>query len=217
MAVFLTVHARYKDVQLGLFRGENLIDEASDESKKISKNFILLLDHLLSKNKLSFPDLSFIAAHQGPAPFTTLRVTIASVNGFAFATGVPLIGINGLEALIEERKDTETVTVVLLNAFCQELYYAIAEPSVPIQYGYENADKLIHELAHRFTKVRFLGNGSEMYRHEIETLYGDRATILPIDLVSLQTVAKNAMKSWLEKKTHTQLMPVYLKGYSTKT
>ena len=79
MAVFLTIHARYNDVQMGIFRDGNLIELASDESKKVSKNFIVLLDHLLKNNKLSLSDLSFIAAHQGPAPFTTLRVTLASV------------------------------------------------------------------------------------------------------------------------------------------
>ncbi len=51
--------------------------------------------------RLRFLDLAFIAAHQGPAPFTTLRVCLTTVNGFAFATGMPLIGINGLQELVE--------------------------------------------------------------------------------------------------------------------
>ena len=57
---------------------------------------------MLKQHALTFSGLAFIAAHQGPAPFTTLRVCLTTVNGFAFATQVPLIGVNGLKELVDE-------------------------------------------------------------------------------------------------------------------
>lgn len=216
MAVFLTIHARYKDVQWGLFRDDLLIDAAADESKKISKYFIDQLDRLLAKNKLEFSELSFIAAHQGPAPFTTLRVCLATVNGFAFATGIPLIGINGLEAFIEKHTSPSQITVVLLNAFSQEVYYALHDPTAnTIFYGYAPAEAYLKEISTKYAgPITFLGNGSTLWKDSIQNLFGDRASFEPEELVSIETIGQKALTRWQKKETSTQLMPVYLKNSS---
>lgn len=219
MALFLAVHARYKDVQLGLFKDEALIDSACDESKKISKNVISLLDEMLKRNKLTFSDLAFIAAHQGPAPFTTLRVCLTTVNGFAFATGIPLIGVNGLLELIEHFKRQDNITVALLNAFSKELYYGVNDPfNNATSFGYAPAEPFIKELAQKYEGAcTFVGNGIELYDNAIKKAFGDRAHFLSTDIVSLETVAHRAFEKWQKKETHTQLMPIYLKDYSTPT
>lgn len=217
MALFLAVHARYKDVQLGLFKDENLIELASDESKKISKNFISLLDSMLKKHALTFSSLAFIAAHQGPAPFTTLRVCLTTVNGFAFATGVPLIGVNGLKELVDEHKRADAITVALLNAFSQEVYYGIDDPFNRItSYGYAPAEAFIKELAQKYqSDLSFVGNGIELYEQSLQQAFGDRARFLSPDIVSLETIAQASLEKWKRDETDHQLMPIYLKDYST--
>ena len=70
---------------------------------------------MLKNSRLTFRRFAFVAAHQGPAPFTTLRVCLTTVNGFAFATGVPLIGVNGLQELIVQHKRADSITVALLK------------------------------------------------------------------------------------------------------
>ncbi len=216
MALFLAVHARYKDVQLGLFKDERLIELASDESKKISKNFISLLDGMLKKHALTFSSLAFIAAHQGPAPFTTLRVCLTTVNGFAFATGVPLIGINGLQELVDHHKRADSVTVVLLNAFSKEVYYGIDDPfNRSTMFGYAPAEAFIKELAQKYqTALTFVGNGIELYDQSIKETFGDRAHFLSSEIVSLETIAQASLEKWRKAETHNQLMPIYLKDYS---
>lgn len=216
MAVFLAIHARYKDVQWGIFRDAHLIEAGADDNKKVSKNFIMLLDRLLKSHKLALSELSFIAAHQGPAPFTTLRVCLATVNGFAFATGIPLVGINGLEGLIDEHKSPDHVTVVLLNAFCHEVYYAVHDPATDsVQYGYAPAELFISTVARDHTgSIAFLGNGVEMYKQSIEQACGTRAQIMHQDLISLENIAHRALTAWSRNAVHHQLMPVYLKSSS---
>jgi len=219
MALFLAVHARYKDVQLGLFKEGKLLEAVSDESKKISKNVISLLDEMLKNNKLSFSDLAFIAAHQGPAPFTTLRVCLTTVNGFAFATGIPLVGVNGLLELIEYHKRPGNITVALLNAFSKEVYYGVHDPfASETSFGCAPAESFIKELAKRYeSAVTFVGNGIELYDTNIRHAFGDRAHFLTTDIVSLEAVAQKALEKWQQKEIYTQLMPIYLKDYSTTT
>lgn len=216
MALFLAVHARYKDVQLGLFKNGNLIESASDESKKISKNFLILLEGMLKNSRHTFEDLAFVAAHQGPAPFTTLRVCLTTVNGLAFATGVPLIGVNGLQELVVQHKRADSVTVALLNAFSQEVYYGIDDPfKQSTSFGYAPAEPFLKELSERFTdNIAFVGNGLDLYDQVIKQSFGDRARLVSSDIVSLEAVAGKALELWKTKETVHQLMPIYLKEYA---
>ena len=140
MALFVVIHARFQDAQWGIFRDGILIAESGDSSKKISKNALPLLEDLLNTHKISLSDLSFIAAHQGPAPFTTLRVCLSLINGIAFARGIPLVGVNGLEALLDDFKQPDHPTILLLNAFSKEVYYGFHDPKTETSsYGCADA------------------------------------------------------------------------------
>jgi tRNA threonylcarbamoyladenosine biosynthesis protein TsaB len=219
MALFLTIHTRYKDVQLGLFNKGKLLDWTSDESKRISKNFIFLMRTLFERNKLSLSDLTFIAAHQGPAPFTTLRVSLASVNGLAFATELPLVGVNGLEVFLDEQHDPHVVTIAILNAFCQDVYYGIYNPfDKSTSYGYGAATTVLKTMAEQYKEaVTFIGNGVELYKPLIEEYFGTRAHIPPIlpEIASLEAIGTAAFNKWQEKTERlSQLMPLYLKDHS---
>ncbi len=222
MALFLTMHARYKDVQWGLFDEDKLLVSAADESKKVSKQFIELLHKMLKKRKLSLSDLSFIAVHQGPAPFTTLRVCLSTVNGIGFATGLPLIGVNGLDALLDEytrssEPQTE-VTIALLNAFGNDVYYAVFDPATNIRsLGYAPGEKFLLTLKEQYTQpIRFLGNACSLYQNSITELFGPDVAVLPVDMVSLERIAHNALNKWKNKETDQQIMPIYLKDYTVQ-
>ncbi len=234
MVVFLTIHARYKDVQWGIFRDGVLIEAAADESKKVSKNFLIMLENLLQKHKLSFSDLSFIVAHRGPAPLTTLRVSLATVNGLAFATGIPLVGVNGLEALLDEHSQPEKITIALLNAFCNEVYYGVDNPHAAYSlrktsetdsskiknsfcesrsYGCAPAHSFIESLAQQYKEpLSLVGNGVELYSDLIQTHLVDQARPLSNDIASLEAIAKKGLEKWNSKEITGEVTPLYLKG-----
>ena len=222
MALFLTVHARYHDVQWGLFQDGRLLISEAVESKKMSKQFIILLDSMLRQRNLSLKDLSFIAVHQGPAPFTTLRVCLSTVNGIGFATGLPLIGVNGLDALLDEHThahDGSQATVVLLNAFANDIYYGLYDhTSNKRSLGYAPGKEFLTTLKQNYSgPITFLGNAYDMYKEQIEQLFSSNAHKLPIDMVSLEQIAQTAFTKWNNKETEQQIMPVYLKEHSTPT
>ncbi len=232
MVVFLTIHARYKDVQWGIFKNGTLIEAAADESKKVSKHFLTMLDNLLQKHELSLSDLSFIAAHKGPAPLTTLRVSLATINGISFAKGIPLVGVDGLEALLDAHSQPNRITVAVLNAFCQEVYYGIDNPlagpyydknqqanlpqshssTTGRSYGRARAEDFIVQLAQRYPgPVSLVGNGVDLYANLIETHLGKQAHPLSHDIASLEAIAHKGLTQWREKKTQEEIVPLLLK------
>jgi len=220
---FLVFQHTYHGVEVALFDGQKLVQVATENKKKASKNIVALADEMLRVNNVFFHDLSFIAANQGPGPFTTLRVIIASVNGLAFATKKQLIGVDGLDALLSEHhNESYPITVALLNAYGGDVYFGIELlKNATRKKGYQNIASLLSHLNTNFPtqKIRFIGQAVAMHTELIGQTFGDRAFI-PAELpeyCSIKQVGKIALSSWKQQKELTdQLLPLYLKSMSIK-
>ncbi len=217
---FLALQSTYQSLELALFTSENLIAQATIDKHSASKSLIPVLNQLLSSNAITHNDLAFIAVNQGPGPFTTLRVLITTVNGIGFASCVPLVGIDGLAAFIEEQHTPAApITLALLNAFNFDVYFALEQPNQPLQTGYRNIYLLLQEISDQFPQnsVRFIGNAVSMYAQDIIKLLGSRAHIptpLP-EFCSLQTIGLIGLRNWqTQEKSTYQLQPLYLKQFS---
>jgi tRNA threonylcarbamoyladenosine biosynthesis protein TsaB len=73
-------------------------------------------------------DVQLLAVGLGPGAFTGLRVGLATMQGLAFATAVPIVGVSGLDALaVAARRaaaDRDSVIGVWLDAGRQEVFAA---------------------------------------------------------------------------------------------
>ena len=78
MTKYLAIQHTYDTFEIALFINHKLVDKISDDKRHTSKLFIPHLQQLLSKNAISFAELSFCAVNCGPGPFSTLRSIIAS-------------------------------------------------------------------------------------------------------------------------------------------
>lgn len=218
MAYYITLSNTYELVQLGLFHNGHLIDSLSDDKVYVSKNIVILIQELLSKNSLSLADLSFIAANQGPAPYTTLRVVLATVNGLRFSTGIPLVGLDGLELFAQEFADNcFAQTVILHNAFNKELYYALATNQGIIIKGYGSVNHVTELVKKHFPNgvIRFLGNGYKLHKELIDKSFGCTVYVpesMPTH-PSLAYLGAQAYHQWTNQSSQaTQLLPLYLKN-----
>ena len=59
-----------------------------------------MVDFVVQRAGLSFGGLDAVAVDVGPGLFTGMRVGIASAQALAFALSIPLVGVDGLEALV---------------------------------------------------------------------------------------------------------------------
>ena len=216
MVYFLTLNTQYKDVEIGLFNdNKDIITKETIVNKDINKYLLNTLSDILNKNNIHFHDLAFIAANQGPAPFTTLRVVLATLNGLNFASQVPLIGINGLNALLNQYQDKENkLTIALLNAYGQDLYYAFQYQD-QYETGCQNYLILLNQIKERFAQesLVFIGNGADLYQKEIKSIFDNKADIPNpnIESASIETISQEAIKSYKTQNTVFELLPVYLK------
>lgn len=216
----LILQTDYHDVQVGLLKDSILIHQAAVEKIHASRFLMDSLLSLLTKHNLTWQDLSYLGVNQGPGPFTTLRAIIATVNGIGFARRIPLIGVDGLNAFLEEQSFSKT-TIALLNAFNKDLYFGIKEDGKVIKTGWQEGTSFLKSLSLARTSepLSFVGNGVPLFKDDVVKLFGSYALIpdpLP-HAPSLQTIANNAQKQWEnEKKEIYKLIPLYLKSHNYK-
>jgi tRNA threonylcarbamoyladenosine biosynthesis protein TsaB len=77
-----------------------LVDERlGDPARTHAERLPSELTGMLASHNWSAADVELFAVASGPGSFTGLRIGIATMQGFALATGRPLIGVSALEAL----------------------------------------------------------------------------------------------------------------------
>jgi tRNA threonylcarbamoyl adenosine modification protein YeaZ len=217
MSYSLVLHCTYTHIEVALYRDTMQHVLVSIPKFDATKKLVSTLNDIITAHNLSLADVALMIVNQGPAPFTTLRTSITTANALHFATGIPLTGINGLEALIAEQATPEwTHTVALLNAFGRDVYYGVQKAGAITHLGCASIDQLLCELATQNTHdpIRFIGNGVLLYEKNIREIMKDRAHIpvqLP-EICSLDAIAQVGFEQYESNGTTADyLEPLYLK------
>ena len=235
-SLFFSLQGSYKQLHIVLLNGDILLDSILEESSRASAMLVPHLDSMLKKNGYTLSDLAFIAVDQGPGAFTSLRVMISTVNALGFAAKIPLIGVDGLDALALQTKNQTSIPVskiyycILLNAFNQEVFFGIYDAHLlPVMdKGYKNIDELLTLIGALEADATFVfaGNGAKLFAEKIQLVFALRALFAPIEVASAQTIGLSALTQWENKNkcTDTQghcykLVPLYMKlqAYAIKT
>jgi tRNA threonylcarbamoyladenosine biosynthesis protein TsaB len=209
----LIVQSTYHEIQIALFNADQLVETVSESKKTASKNILITLSKLLDTHGLAMSDIQYVGVNQGPAPFTTLRVLITTINGIAFAQKTSLVGINGLEAMLQEyHDDSIPVSLCLYNAFNNDAYYGIDANGMDT--GWENIDTLLARIKAEYdTTIRVFGSGIETFKDKLIEVFGDKLSIpepLP-EFPSMTFLHSLAQKKFEDGKTEEEISPLYLK------
>jgi tRNA threonylcarbamoyladenosine biosynthesis protein TsaB len=216
MPFFIALQSTYTHLEIGLFKANKVIAEIAIDKIVATKDSIAQLDALLRQHTLHLRDIAFIAANQGPAPFTTLRVAISMVNGLAYASQIPLIGIDGLHGFLDEYAQRNTAVVVLLNAFGNDVYYGIQANALTVT-GIASTHTIVTDIVQKIPDqpILFLGNGITPCLSTIKATFGNRALFIDPNpqTISLNHLAQLALAQWHNKQNITnQIQPSYYKS-----
>lgn len=216
----LAIQGSYKEITLALFRDNILVDCFSDNTLRASSSLIPCIDTLLTNNNVVVNNLLFIACEAGPGAFTSLRVTLSTVNGISFASGVPLISVDGLEALACSGNTQKPEHVIsLLNAFNNEIFYGIYHNDSGVMHqknaGYCTIEKFIElwQTNYKGTNATIQGSGAVMFKNLLEKEIPE--LIIPdtiLELASIEAVHALGYKKFLKKESKAKLTPLYLKA-----
>lgn len=210
---FLSLQGSYSILEISLFKNSKHVYTIKEKNIKASSLLIPIIKKLLKDNNLKLNDLDFITADQGPGAFTSLRVIISTINGLSFANKIPLIGIDGLEAIYNEAKEqSDNNIVAILNAYNNDVFYAFNKNN-NIQKGYQKIDSLISELKNHYNKdkISFVGNAYKLHEKIISKQLNH--SFIDIEIASSKQIAKMALESFKKNENiKYKLRPLYLKS-----
>ncbi|MBT4855521.1 tRNA (adenosine(37)-N6)-threonylcarbamoyltransferase complex dimerization subunit type 1 TsaB [bacterium] len=210
----LIVQSTYNEIQIALFQDDTLLETVNESKKTASKNILLTLDALLKNHNLTINSIEYIGVNQGPAPFTTLRVLITTINGIAFAEKIPLIGLNGLEAMLAEHSNPHfPITLCLYNAFSSDAYYGIKSSEDTMETGWNNIDELLQRIKKEFGQpIRAIGSGCTFFQDNITKTLDNITIASPLpQFPSMEFLHTLAQELFTQGQTEEQITPLYLK------
>jgi tRNA threonylcarbamoyl adenosine modification protein YeaZ len=217
MSRFLVLYTTYDVILIGLFSGSELIDHKREEKHHASSRLLVAIDELLHTHGLTLTSLACIGAVCGPAPFTSLRTVLTTLNGIACAAHTKLVALDGIALLLAQYGSKQLPTVVLMNAFNKEMYYGFYEPQGQLITGYARYETIQKLVAETFPDqvIEYMGNGVSLCREELMS-QGPLAYIpqeLPIEnsLAFLGAHVARHLESG-EALFVPQLFPMYLKS-----
>ncbi len=216
MVISLAIQSTYQSIEVGLCFDGVIKAVVQEHKSSASKNIVPLIGSLLAGQNLTFADVEYIAVNQGPAPYTTLRVVIATVNGLAYATGKPIFGVDAFSALAYEISDSGKPTYILLDAFNKDVYYAQVINHVIIQSGCMQTSEL-PQIIPVNTPIYFIGNACETYAPILTQLYPEATLIPEHSYPQLSSIAIIARHQWsLNPHGKSHISPLYLKEQKYK-
>lgn len=125
-----------------------------DIGKGHAERLMGVIDEALMQAGKGFPDIGAVAVSIGPGSFTGVRVGVSTARGLALALKIPAIGVNTLEALAAEaRESSGSVTVMsVLDAGRGEIQAAVydelgAQRYAPSVMTLEQAAAMASEIA----------------------------------------------------------------------
>ena len=138
----------------------------------------------LARHGLTLGDIDLYGVAVGPGSFTGLRIGIATIQGLAFASGRPVVGVSALDALVEAAGPPprgsdmrERLRAAWIDAQRGEvygcLYRSAGDSWEPL--GPPVVRRPVEVLAGwgdvlRDAAVEFVGDGALAYREEIDRL-----------------------------------------------
>jgi tRNA threonylcarbamoyladenosine biosynthesis protein TsaB len=146
-----------------------------------SERLMATVDRVLTDTGLAIAEMGGYAVAIGPGSFTGLRIGLAAVKGLALATGKPIAAVPTLEALAWNLPHAAHAVCPLLDARKNEVYAAV--------YRFEG-NALVHVMAEAVISLSrlaervpertiFTGEASDLFRADIEKIFGDRALFAP--------------------------------------
>lgn len=211
----LITQATYHGIEYALFNKEHIIQKSfliKTETCRLMYEF----NQLLKRHEIDWENISLIGASQGPAPFTTLRALITTLNGISFAKKIPMTGVDGLTTFYQEQQTlySDKNVIILLNAFGNDVYYALKKNDV-LKTGWHNGTEFLHELTKDKTTKNycFKGNGALLHQNLIMQLF---ASFNPQQCPEHPTLESIALECFKKEEVVSQLTPLYLKTQNFK-
>ena len=220
MLASIEVSTRISSVALlDLKTGKEVAQVALTANLESSATLLPALQTLLAAQNLTAKEITAVAVALGPGSFTGIRVGIATTEGLAMPSHLPVFGISTLDGLAENLRSggLHGEALCLIDAQRGECF--VGQYFIEKEIFQETAPPLILKVERLVdfitNKVWVVGGGFTKYEKEIKTSLGDKGkwvdgTFHDPQAMSIARLAYRQWNSGLRPSLDT-LKPLYLR------
>lgn len=179
-------------------RNDLLAEIISGNGQTHSRHLMSMIHSALELAGLNLSMVNGLAFTCGPGSFTGLRIGISTILGLSTATGKPVVGISGMDALAMQAAAPGMTICPLIDGRRGEVYCG--------RYQWINGE-LVKDAAEQVLPpelaisglnmpVLFVGNGALLYQALIRDRLGDAARFAP----NCQNTLRASTVAWLSMK-----------------
>jgi tRNA threonylcarbamoyladenosine biosynthesis protein TsaB len=206
--------------------GEPVAARSGDRTRPHATRLPGDLFELLSDRRTTLADLTLLAVGLGPGAFTGLRVGLATMQGLAFATGLPIVGVSGLDALASvaacERGSRTGTVAVWLDGARREVFAARYRAEAGQLFGVVEVGEALAgspgSVLERWMAEAaappdtWIGSGAELYGSVLESRLGSLPQIVRSPLLApvIAELAERALRAGHAVSPHA-LRPIYVR------
>ena len=139
------------------------------------------IDELFKASGHSPGDMALVSVGIGPGSFTGLRIGVAAAKAFCHSLGLPLVGVNSLEAMANRVPCEFEQVITATDARKKEVYGAVWGPSgtgelsalgrtIVVPSNTFSPEKLVALTGEMTGRRAVAGNGFEVFSAEFEPL-----------------------------------------------
>lgn len=173
--LLLALETATPDTSAALLRDDELLgEEFVGAGRPTAETLLPAVDTLLTRCEVPLDTVEAFAVSIGPGSFTSLRIGLATVKGFALASERPVVAVPTLTALSRTALAGPGPVIAMLDARRDELYAAAFEdgdlsPSPLLPEGVYSAESLRERLP---PVCRLVGAGVEVCGGDLQRALG---------------------------------------------
>ena len=209
-------------LSLAVMRDEKIIARFHRRSRmRHSSLLVPMIDRLLKKARMKLGAIDCFCISVGPGSFTGLRIGVATIKGFSYSLGTPIVAVPTLDAIAMNARGFKGIICPVLDARKSKVYACLYRSDGKnikriSKYLLLPVKELLEKTA-GYGKIIFLGDAIHLLERSFETSYSsvsqDRICCRKFDWhPKADIVAKLGAGYWKAKKfvTAERLEPLYL-------
>ena len=154
-------------LSLAVMRGEKVIARFHRKSRMRHSSLLLpMIDRLLKKAQIKLNAIDYFCISIGPGSFTGLRIGVATIKGFSYALGKPIVAVPTLDAIAMNARASSGIICPILDARKSKVYACLYRSDGKnikriSKYLLLPVKELLEKTA-RYDKIFFLGDAVDL-------------------------------------------------------
>lgn len=179
-----------------------------------TKRILPMIESLLAQAKLSMQDVQGIVYTKGPGSFTGVRVGVSVVQGLAFASSIPTLGVSTLMALAWQGycQTQQSYVGAIIDARMAQIYWAVYDFTQGAKVMTADCISSVEQVSEQPMPILVAGDVHLLENMLVKAENPHFSSQPNVDIKSLFSLVETGLKQHFLSWDDELALPIYLRN-----